>query len=408
MQQPTLFDLPEVSLEETVVRRRQRRAQPEHRPEAVQLTLPDNPVVLTSAATDDERLSDGVLPEGEPSQSGCDIIVHWLTEAQRHCGASRARLFEAWLEMCNFVIDECTEMLWDAWVRQLRPEPEPVIERAEQLAAAQLPSQAQRCLWEGFAELATTLTDSERFVYADPVGSAYMTLKAYDDGRGQYFTPFHVAQFMGEMLLGGGQAETILRQHWEHQREVDPGFDAYVTAFQLMLRAFPPRSSEPEPDWFFGRRLHLMSFVEPISLLDPCCGSGVMLVAAAAAVPRPWVEFGWIQFWGVDLDTTCCQMATLNSKLFGLNSFWLKPLYAFTVREASGLPWPWNALYVNLLRDAAPGADFWRQGLDMARRSALDKWEGFDELMAHPLTPQVPQLPAAVPASQPATAGAIC
>lgn len=108
--------------------------------------------------------------------------------------------------------------------------------------------------------------------YHDVLGPAYMELgsKHSRAGLGQFFTPWPVALMMAEMTLG---------------------------------------QPEPKPDG------------SPLTILDPACGAGVMLLAAADVVERKapmMLALGQVAFYGQDIDSTCCRMAELNLLAHGL------------------------------------------------------------------------------------------
>ena len=106
----------------------------------------------------------------------------------------------------------------------------------------------------------------------DILGDIYQEINATSSHAGQYFTPWHLACVAAQTVCG----ETL-----ESLRERD----------------------------------------EPLRISDPACGSGVMLLAAAAQLPREAVQRGWVRFYGQDIDATCVKMAQVNTMLYGLNGW---------------------------------------------------------------------------------------
>jgi type I restriction-modification system DNA methylase subunit len=120
---------------------------------------------------------------------------------------------------------------------------------------------------EGLAEL---MIEGVKTSYRDLLGETYMDFRAHDTKRfAQFFTPRNVADCMAKMMLG----------------------DDDLTRYS--------------PD-------------KPLSIGDPACGSGVMLLAAASFLPRQSIDSGSVYFFGQDLDKTCFDMCALNLRIYRL------------------------------------------------------------------------------------------
>jgi hypothetical protein len=64
-----------------------------------------------------------------------------------------------------------------------------------------------------------------------------------------------------------------------------------------------------------------LPYYDPIKVLDPCVGSGVMLLAVASQFPRWATHYNLVQFYGMDIDQTCVRMANINMMVYCLNSY---------------------------------------------------------------------------------------
>ncbi len=107
--------------------------------------------------------------------------------------------------------------------------------------------------------------------FEDVLGPAYMLVSSKDgNGLGQFFTPYHISLVTARLLVGD-------HPQLDHQ--------------------------------------HM-----PLTPIDPCVGSGGLLLAAASLYPREWHERGYVVFYGIDLDPVCVQMAHLNMRLHRLCS----------------------------------------------------------------------------------------
>jgi len=95
----------------------------------------------------------------------------------------------------------------------------------------------------------------------DILGKIYMSWNVSNKHTGQFFTPSHIAGLMADLVA----------------------------------------VEKDEKD-------------KPKSVLDPCCGSGTMLIEALKKNPNA-------TFYGQDIDLTCVKMCALNLMFFNVNGF---------------------------------------------------------------------------------------
>ncbi len=172
--------------------------------------------------------------------------------------------------------------------------------------------------------------------YQDVVGETFMQFGRPSAWAGQFFTPWTVAKFMALMDSDGGA---------EVQTRLKAAIDKSPVA-QALAMAGMMLDGEETQKWLLTRVIPAaLEHYEPVTVLDPAVGSGIMLLAHASTMPRWMVTTGLVQYYGCDIDLTCVRMTRLNFKLYGLNGHHLKYALDLTPEDLTKLPQPHAKAY---------------------------------------------------------------
>jgi hypothetical protein len=156
--------------------------------------------------------------------------------------------------------------------------------------------------------------------YQDMVGEVFMDFGQPSDWSGQYFTPYSVAQMMVNMTMNPEEVEKVVKERLRHAILAAPDGEVLLMAWMLArargdggIAAFSLFAEQLYP------QIH--GVFQPYTIADPCCGSGVMLVAAMSVLPAWLTAFGLVEYHGTDIDARCVRMAHVNLMLHGAASF---------------------------------------------------------------------------------------
>jgi len=156
--------------------------------------------------------------------------------------------------------------------------------------------------------------------YQDVVGEVFMNFGQPSDWSGQFFTPSHIAQMMVHMTMNAEAVERIVNARLRHAILAAPGGEVLYMAWMLAraqgdggIAAFS----------LFAEQLYprVLGVFQPYTIADPCCGSGVMLVAAMSMLPAWLTAFGLVEYHATDIDARCVRMTHVNLMLHGAASF---------------------------------------------------------------------------------------
>lgn len=179
-----------------------------------------------------------------------------------------------------------------------------------------------------FAEAFAVLMESvDRDDPVDLLGDVYMEFGAPSSWHGQFFTPFHLAEMMARLTVDPDAIQAEVYQRLRTALDKTPLAQALTESFGLLTQV-GEKTADSQSEVFAPGRLAqhwwltawpvMREHYQPVTINDPCCGSGVMFLAVAKCLPRWMTDWGLVQFYGQDLDYGCVLMARINCRLYGL------------------------------------------------------------------------------------------
>ena len=278
-----------------------------------------------------------INPELMTPQQVADQLAKLLAEGGTTFGVGPSRVWEDWLAYSIVVLetglgpfktgrlpDDLTPI--DAEVERLRQRYDAPHGNFDRLIGN---FRDAFILWYGF---------SGANLY-DVLGDTYMQHMLPNKDGGQVFTPWNVALMMAQINIPNGAQLVFerIKDAIDRLRAVDEISAAYCD--MVILTAAVAIEAEGSVDPLQSLLLPVLPLIkdhyEPITICDPACGSGNLLIAASGSFPRFAVRLGLVQFYGNDIAHVCVQMAHLNEMAYGLNGYGAAAVWADLVTEGA-------------------------------------------------------------------------
>ncbi len=238
-------------------------------------------------------------------------LIKALNKAQ-YTGYRNSEIFDDWLAVVEETLERLPAHLVSIAQTEQFAEDTPEAQKLFERLHAKYPTPVWDCFSEAFAILALSAQDS----WEDYLGNVYMAWGWPSAGRGQFFTPWNIAQCMAQMTILDGEQQV-------HER-IKAAIEQSPVASAMLLAGLAITDPDEARRWYFEKIIPACAeFIEPITVCDPCVGSGVMLLAAASCYPTWALDLGFVQFYGMDIDQTCVSMAKVNLMLHGLNGYYV-------------------------------------------------------------------------------------
>lgn len=197
------------------------------------------------------------------SDSCAGIIKGLKTLGSRH---SLWSVFEDWLKVCAISISNSVD-----WNHREEREQQ-YLETINKYTPDE-----QKILVETFSELVVALErEHTKSGPTDLLGKVFHSLELHNKYHGQFFTPFHICEFMGHVALGDG------------------GEAGNAVSGALSQKGY-------------------------VSVCEPCVGSGGMVLGFASAMYREKLNYcEQMVAYCCDIDIKCVYMAYLQLSLYGI------------------------------------------------------------------------------------------
>jgi len=264
-------------------------------------------------------------------------------------GQRPSAIFDDWLELAEATLDMLPAHFKSAITTGHLAHDSPEAAQVWDKVRSRYPG--QEWVFERFSEAFGGLLEGASLPdgtpsYQDIVGDVYMEWGRPSRSTGQFFTPWPVARLMAEMMGDGGQ---------EVHARLKAAIDQSPLA-QAHLLAGLALEGEEAGRWFMEKVVpSALAHYQPVTVLDPCIGSGILLLAHASTLPTWMVQLGLVQYYGCDIDPTCVRMARINCKLYGLNGHHLKYALELSPEELAALPQHFADAYTQAQQAQASG-----------------------------------------------------
>ena len=174
-----------------------------------------------------------------------------------------------------------------------------------------------------FSQALDVMLEAADQVVFDWAGTVFEHMDLSGDG-GQFFTPWPLAMSMANLQRFSEQVTRMLLEALNHPDNL------YGAVALIAWRVAEMLPADAQQTYFLKHVVPAAQpFIKPLAICDCACGSGRLLLAAAAHIPHWAVLGGVVNFTGMDISAVCVSMARFMANVYGLNSIGAETIVAF-------------------------------------------------------------------------------